>query len=361
MPSRNRRGFTLIELLVVIAIIAVLIALLLPAVQAAREAARRAGCVNNMKQIGLAMHNYHSTNDCFPPGALQNTYNLGSQTSPGWQNMSSLAMLLPFIEQNTLYSALNFSMGSTAGTQPPWTDPYGNGTVRGSQINSFLCPSDGNAKNTGDGWTGRLNSYMASMGTTEQNGYNTSSTGVFAFNIVYGLRDITDGSSNTIAFGEKLVGTPGNSTGLGVGYRGNGVNNSGPTQSVFDATQNPTTIASDLNICQASWLQLTPTNNSTLINNEGQYWLVGDTAYSLFNTIVPPNSTTWKFGSCRNGCGTCSPDGSAFVNVSSNHSGGANFLMGDGSVRFVKNTIAQVIYWYIGTRANNDQVSADAY
>jgi prepilin-type N-terminal cleavage/methylation domain-containing protein/prepilin-type processing-associated H-X9-DG protein len=357
MQSRNRRGFTLIELLVVIAIIAVLIALLLPAVQAAREAARRAQCVNNMKQIGLALHNYHQTNDTFPPGSISN---VGAPGNAGWQNMSSLALMLPFIEQNAIYGSINFSMYSTTNQNPPFNDGCGNGTSRAQQINAFLCPSDGNAKSAVDGWTGRPNSYLASMGTSELGGYNTSSTGLFCQNTCYGLRDITDGSSNTIAFGEKLVGTPGQFGGQGVGYRGNGVVGSGPSGTVYDATTNPTQIATDLNSCLATWNSMTA-GNGNLVDQCGQYWMIGDTTFTEFNTIVPPNSTTYKFGFCRNGCNGCNPDGSQFVNLSSNHSGGVNILMGDGSVRFLKSTVAQSIYWYIGTKANMDVVSSDSY
>ena len=150
--SRKRLGFTLIELLVVIAIIAVLIALLLPAVQSAREAARRAQCTNNLKQIGLAVHNYISSNEAIPPVAI--VYSPVGSANTG-QTFSPLARMLPFLEQNSIYNAINFNVaprwgasgsdivssmnGSTADC-----DQFGliNASATGNQITSFLCPSD---------------------------------------------------------------------------------------------------------------------------------------------------------------------------------------------------------------------------
>ena len=93
----------------------------------------------------------------------------------------------------------------------------------------------------------------------------------------------------------------------------------------------------------------------------GQVWLIGTMSYTIFNTVVPPNNKQYPWGECRNGCGGCSPDSSNYVNASSNHSGGANFLLGDGSVKFVKDSISWAIYWSVGTRANGDVVGSDQW
>src|SRR6516164_1108147 len=154
MTNRRRRGFTLIELLVVIAIIAVLIALLLPAVQAAREAGRRSQCVNNMKQIGLALHNYHTSNNSFPLGGSQNAFSGPGNYHP-WCAWSAQGLMLGYIDQGPLYNAANFSVVPLLGNLSPL-----NATVANTIVSTFLCPSDANA--------GRqdINSYYACYGTT---------------------------------------------------------------------------------------------------------------------------------------------------------------------------------------------------
>ncbi|QDV34803.1 DUF1559 domain-containing protein [Tautonia plasticadhaerens] len=208
MNTAPRRGFTLIELLVVIAIIGVLIALLLPAVQSAREAARRAQCTNNLKQLGLALHNYESASAGFPPGIVTTTSNLPDEFST-WVAWSPQSMLLPYLEQQPLYNAANFNWACCWYGDEAYVT---NSTVVFTRIAAFLCPSDGNAG------VQNINSYYASLGTTihRYGPPNGDTTGPFTlYNSQsrsgrYGISDLKDGTSNTIAFGEGLVGDGGN-------------------------------------------------------------------------------------------------------------------------------------------------------
>jgi prepilin-type N-terminal cleavage/methylation domain-containing protein len=167
--SVRARGFTLIELLVVIAIIAVLIALLLPAVQSAREAARRAQCTNNLKQIGLAIHNYHTANNTFPPGTAASKNNLNPMDGGGiacadWMGWSAQGLMLNYIEQGPLYNAINFNFDPISWPSYPF-----NSTASNTKIAGFLCPSDGRAG------ISFINNYYASEGTTTMAASDTSS------------------------------------------------------------------------------------------------------------------------------------------------------------------------------------------
>lgn len=346
---KHGRGFTLIELLVVIAIIAVLIALLLPAVQAAREAARRSQCINNLKQIGLGLHNYHSSQNSFPLGV--SATNNPTDGVVAWTGWSAQALMLGYMEQTPLYNAINFNITPLTSV----TYSQANNTAIQTKIGVFLCPSDTNA--------GKLfiNSYYASEGTSVQN-TPTVSQGLFMFTNASDIASVTDGTSNTIAFGEGLAGNN-----KANGYIGNGVLGAGtnfaPNTDVNDSPAVQTQIMANIQAC-ATAFAANGLTGSNLSSNRGEYWGWGAEATSLFSTIVPPSSTQYKFNQCRYGCGGCpmqAADHSDITNASSFHPGGANFLLGDGSVRFLKSTIAIRTYWALGTKANGETLSADSY
>ena len=204
MKRGRHRGFTLIELLVVIAIISVLIALLLPAVQSAREAARRIQCVNNLKQIGLAVHNYHEANNSFPPGQL---------LYMNWQDLSSHVSLLPYVEQLALYNAFNLAdvypingMGPVLPSYPP------NTTAARTQVAGFLCPSDLNRLTNPEGHT----NYCGNSGSTPEaaeviswaNGPFVAAApdGNYFGCRVFRFANVRDGLSSTACFSEKVLG-----------------------------------------------------------------------------------------------------------------------------------------------------------
>jgi prepilin-type N-terminal cleavage/methylation domain-containing protein/prepilin-type processing-associated H-X9-DG protein len=350
----HRRGFTLIELLVVIAIIAVLIALLLPAVQAAREAARRAQCVNNLKQIGLALHNYHQVQDKFPLGSSKGFHDVGVYQAK--QNWSAHGQMLPQMEQMAVYNAINFNFG--VDENAPTSICYlVNSTSVNTQIRSFLCPSDTNA----GGSYPSANSYFASVGTTANftNGGNTGladlsdhpTTGLFGFQVCYGIRDCLDGTSNTIAFCESTVGN----SSLTLGQKDIGIVNIGAaTASLLqDASSNYALTRAGLAACDQAFQN----RSGTLDSSRGKVWAHGAMSFTMFNTVATPNQNngTWTY------CGDLGSGSLAmYAEADSFHSGGVNTLMADGSVKFIKSSINQLTWFALGTKANGEVISADS-
>ncbi len=328
---KMRRGFTLIELLVVIAIIAVLIALLLPAVQAAREAARRAQCVNNLKQIGLALHNYHDQKGAFPNGQFS------------CRDVGPIVMLLPNIEQQVLFNAINFNY---AGGGDVWPSFRNNGdvntTVGFTQLSGLLCPSDPDRLTT---TMGHIN-YVFNMGSDAWGNSNLSPyNGPFTPNNSRPatFANITDGTSNTAGVSERVKGT------------GGSFDATKPTASWINSKDgNPTGNNVGPAVAQTSCLAAGQPTAANYIQSDpvGGYWTDGSDAAGLYNHVMMPNTYS------------CSSSGDTWRNAmesaASRHSGAVNLLMMDGSVRNVKNSITNTVWWAVGTAANGEVIDASS-
>jgi len=361
-PSRG--GFTLIELLVVIAIIGVLIALLLPAVQAAREAARRAQCVNNLKQLGLALHNYESSNQSFPLGAHPTSCNAAAGTSL-WGGWSAQAMLLPYMEQGPIYNAINFSWATRCNANP---GEVMNSTAMTSRINVLLCPSSTPPAPT---WYGRPfpgNNYWVSTGSSVMwNGTQSNvPNGLFySGGQPVALRSITDGTANTVAFGEQRVGDFNDAKDSIQDMVG--ITN----YSLFGATDRNMNspgsnmpgggggVATAAQTCAAAWKSHSGgygTNGQRSWN--GRMWHVGLYGHTFGNLIIPPNS---NFPYCQFWDTNSDFDSGGIVGLTSFHPGGANVCMADGSVHFLKSTVAYNTLWSLGSKDQGEAISADSW
>jgi prepilin-type N-terminal cleavage/methylation domain-containing protein/prepilin-type processing-associated H-X9-DG protein len=348
----RRRGFTLIELLVVIAIIAVLIALLLPTVQAAREAARRSQCTNNLKQIVLGVMNYESVISALPPTALCTTGTGGPNCATPVQltpDFSMKARILPYMEQVAAYNALNFSA---------LYNNISNFTSRVVQIATFACPSDANnpsATVTVGTLTGlpASTSYPNNVGTASVDtttgsvdgpayyaGATTPPTGVVT------LASITDGTSNTAIFSEWVRGQ-------------NNVTVDGVFQ-VYNDTKDSAKVAHVL-ATLASNCQSTPTiaqGGTVIFGQKGVDWLFQHCSNGgCYSHVMTPNMKSCYFG----GSNTAGHPVATMVGASSNHPGGVNVAFLDGTVRFVKNSVNQNVWWALATKAGGEIVSADSF
>jgi prepilin-type N-terminal cleavage/methylation domain-containing protein/prepilin-type processing-associated H-X9-DG protein len=372
---RRLAGFTLIELLVVIAIIAVLIALLLPAVQSAREAARRAQCTNNLKQLGLALQNYHSAHGIFPAAYSARTTS-DFKIRSTWGSWSPQAQLLGFLEQTQVYNSCNFNIiTKDNGAGAPI-----NATAISARIDSFLCPSSPLPKGNNDAGVRHTgNNYFASVGPSLdwQSWAGSPPTGIFmaekpeqapaewgwngGSGYTVGVRDVLDGTSSTIAWAEWRTGDfdvckltiqdvishqafPG---GLNTNVQNSPV-------AIFQAWLNQCAGAGPTSVTPCD------TNNGWILNMSylGSDWFQGMFGYSLGNTLLAPNP---QYPNCR----SCSWDGDwdcpGMYGMSSYHPGGGNVAFCDGSVRFLKSSTAMNVVWALGTRAGGEVISSDSY
>jgi prepilin-type N-terminal cleavage/methylation domain-containing protein/prepilin-type processing-associated H-X9-DG protein len=375
---RPNRAFTLIELLVVIAIIAVLIALLLPAVQAAREAARRSQCVNNLKQIGLALHNYHSTNNVFPPGGVptgpQTGVNNGNPTYNLWGSWSAQSMLLPYMEQTQVYNALNFSWE----TRSNGFGEQVNQTGMTMRIAAFLCPSSPVVPG-GNTWYGRVwpgNNYFECAGSTVswRGDQTPGANGIFYIGgATIGIRDIQDGTTNTVAFGEWRTGDwddTKNSIQDMVGDKNFSNFNSNSGRDMNDSVKGLTNmpaggggVTPTMNEAGQCWTSKgTGVCSGYGTNGQrswvGRLWHLGLYGHSMGNLVVPPNS---NFPYVQFWDSNADFDSGGIIGLTSYHSGGANVMMADGSVRFLKSSTAYPVLWSLGSRAQGEVISSDSY
>ncbi|MFH1920467.1 MAG: DUF1559 domain-containing protein [Planctomycetota bacterium] len=334
--AARRIGFTLVELLVVIAIIGILIALLLPAVQAAREAARRSQCINNLKQVSLAMHNYHDVYKTFPRWTYQACTTRGpggcgdytSGNNSWWTGFTAMTMILPYVEQGAIYDKI--AWGVTPEDNP------NNQLFRLAPISAYQCPSDSKYADTN--YPAYCN-YKVSAGAGWLNIGTTRENGVFRRDAETAIRDVRDGTSSTIFIGEILLGDGiGSKFSMGdIVYRVGGR----PPVYVFPTQAEMATWGP---ICEAGM------TGTTMSSAGRRYWQPRVDDGSPFTPIVPPN---WRYPNCSDSQWST---GYTFIAARSRHPGGANHSLTDASVRFISETIDFDTYQSLGSRNEGNPV-----
>jgi prepilin-type N-terminal cleavage/methylation domain-containing protein/prepilin-type processing-associated H-X9-DG protein len=364
----DSKAFTLIELLVVIAIIAILIALLLPAVQSARESARRIQCVNNMKQIGLALHNYHDTHSVFPMTTTAAKAGPGGVCQNGFYSWH--ASILPQMEQMPVSNALNFMIGNADNcTSPSLYDQatlsitHPNATVSQTVIQGFLCPSDsytttdsmGSARPAPQnyagnaGWTpdtsglltgtrlGRHNGVIALVNPVHSVGWHTGPVGI---------QQISDGTSHTVAVSERRIVRASSPTDISAMF------NEPQSTSSYCAgsTGKSRTLEAWVPYCKSVRLA-----DPAWTVYHGRSWLSGwSRTGSVYMHVMPMNQRNCHLYGGED-------DGNNLITASSSHIGGINLLFADGSVRFVKSSISNTVWWSLGSRNGGEVISGDSY
>ena len=339
-----------------IAIIAVLIALLLPSVQAAREAARRMQCVNNLKQLGLAIHNYESTNGALPPQMVLSFTGAGAVSwKSTWKGLHLGSM--PFLELGSLFNTINYTNKVSDAS---------NATAIGVQIKTFLCPSEVNQQafvstsaTTGLTTTYGVSNYAWNVGTWYSFGGYASQTptaGAIGSNLSRPFSSFTDGLSNSLLASEVKTYT--------ASYHDCGTVPNGAPTGATAYPDVPTVLASVYAAptagCKAA------TGPAGLPGGGHSHWSNGNSFYDGFTTALPPNT--------RSPLGTVAPDGDmssededdggptySAVTSRSYHPGGVNSLLGDGSVKFIKNSVNWQTWRALGTVAGGEVISSDSY
>ena len=347
-PRSGRRAFTLVELLVVIAIIAILIGLLLPAVQKVREAAARIQCGNNLKQLGLAMHNYESAAGRLPSAYLGTVPPAYTGYPAYFFSWSAFAQINPFLEQTAIYNHMDL-------TQPMY-DPANNYNISAANqfavqqnVKVFMCPSDRSMSVDAAYGVPALGptNYAVCVGSGASPGASPgspwNSDGMFEAHNGFRLTDVTDGLSNTAMMSESIL--------------GDGPESSGPP-----AAPTPQTVYAYTGF--GGFLSDSACSSASAYNvsqHRGLSWATGEMRCASYNHYYTPNSSQYDCV-CNEGATTPTPyESDAFRSARSRHTNGVNMALGDGSVRFVSNSISLIAWHALATRATGDVVSDSNY